>query len=290
MMWADAYPLEYFSAGAPAGDEAAVESTISAVFEGREPAEAAIIELRRLGILPTDISVISRDGSPQIAGVAEESLGDGDLTYTASRELPNDEDLPTTLAQMTGKDPLATSQAEALAGEPTSAVAVLGPADIVRRNDASADADLDIYTDFPDKPGGINPASPAASRAGQAATEQVAVGLGEERAGSAIVVAGLGSLAGLLIGVTSLAIPGVGPIVAAGPLATALGSMLAGGAAGGIIGALSTSGVPQEYARRYAASMQDGQTLVSVRTDPISLDAIERVLVAHGGEEVVVSG
>lgn len=269
-MWAEAYPIHYLDAGAlPGIGEEAGQDTVSAVFEDRRSAEAAIIEMRQMGIHPDDISLISRNGSEQIAGLSQESLDDSNPTFTASPELPNDEELPTTEAQMTGKP------------------APPGPAnDPMPRNDASADADLDIYTDFPGEPGGINPDSPAAPRAGQAATEQTAVKMGDERVGSAVVGAGLGGLAGLLVGVTSLLVPGIGPIVAAGPLATALGGMLAGGAAGGIIGALSTSGVPQEYARRYAASIQQGQTVVTVRTDPLALDAIERVLVAHGGNDV----
>jgi hypothetical protein len=93
-------------------------------------------------------------------------------------------------------------------------------------------------------------------------------------------------VAGLLAGIAALAIPGIGPILAAGPLAAALGGMLAGGAVGGIIGALATEGVPEEYARRYAASIEQGETLVSVRTDPLRRDAVERALVAHGGTEV----
>jgi len=273
-MWAEAYPIHYLDARGLTGSvEEAGQDTISAVFEDRSSAEAAIIEMRRIGILPDDISLISRNGHEHIAGLAQETLDDTDLTFTVSTELPNDEDLPTTQAQMTGKD----------------ARQDMG-ADMLPRSDASADADLDIYTDFPDKPGGINPDSPAASRAGQAATEQTAVRMGDERVGSAALGAGLGGLAGLLVGVTSLLVPGIGAIVAAGPLATALGGMLAGGAAGGIIGVLYTSGVPQEYARRYAASIRQGQTVVTVRTTPLGLDAIERVLVAHGGEAVATGG
>jgi hypothetical protein len=270
MMWAEVFPVDYSAAGAlPWRGESAGPDTISAIFEDRSAAEAAIIEMRQLGIRPGDISLISRDGPVHVNGLAQESLDDSGLTFTAALELPNDEDLPTTLGHMTGKD-----------APPDSGN------DPVRRGDASARADLDIYTDFPDIPGGINPRSPAAPRAAPAATEQTAVDMREERAHSIVAGAGLGSLAGLLLGVTSLAVPGIGPIIAAGPLATALGSMLAGGAAGGIIGALSTSGVPHEYARRYAASIEKGQTLVTVRTDPLSLDAVERALVANGGNEV----
>ena len=65
--------------------------------------------------------------------------------------------------------------------------------------------------------------------------------------------------------------------------------MVAGGVAGGIIGALSTIGVPQEYAREYAARLKQGQTLISVRTDDLTKDLVERVLVANGGDDVYCS-
>ena len=116
--------------------------------------------------------------------------------------------------------------------------------------------------------------------------EEMAAEVDEERMGGAVIGAGLGSVAGLLAGIAALAIPGLGPVLAAGPLATALGGMLAGGAVGGIIGALATVGVPEEYAREYATSIEQGSTLVTVHTDPLGRDAVERVLVAHGGRDV----
>jgi hypothetical protein len=190
---------------------------------------------------------------------------------------------------MTGEDTHVFLDYEVPPDEPLGGSRRLGlrpDSDMVRRNDASPDADVDIYTDFPDRAGGVNPEPPMAAGAAEAATEQIAVEEGEERVGSAVVGAGIGSVAGLLAGIAALAIPGIGPILAAGPLAAALGGMLAGGAAGGIIGALATEGVPEEYARHYAASIEQGQTLVSVRTDALCRDAVERVLVANGGSEV----
>ncbi|MDO9383564.1 MAG: hypothetical protein Q7T86_11935 [Hyphomicrobiaceae bacterium] len=81
------------------------------------------------------------------------------------------------------------------------------------------------------------------------------------------VGATLGGAAGLLTGLGMLAIPGVGPVVAAGWLAsTALGA-LAGGAAGGVIGALTQAGVDEEDAHVYAEGVRRGGTLVTVRAD-----------------------
>jgi uncharacterized membrane protein len=83
-----------------------------------------------------------------------------------------------------------------------------------------------------------------------------------------------------------LAVPGIGPFIAAGPLAGALSGLVSGAAVGGIAGALSNIGVPEEYARKYAGEIEQGQVLVSVQTEAISQDLAERVLVANHGEHV----
>ena len=97
-------------------------------------------------------------------------------------------------------------------------------ASMIRRNEADANADVDIYTDFPDEPGGVNPDSPAAAHARSEATEQAAMVNRTEAGGAAAVGAGLGGVAGLLAGLGALMVPGVGPLLAAGPLAAALGA------------------------------------------------------------------
>lgn len=94
-------------------------------------------------------------------------------------------------------------------------------------------------------------------------------------AGVGAVVGGAG---GLLTGLGLMAIPGVGPVVAAGWLvATAAGAAagaVAGGAAGGIIGALTSSGVSEEDAHLYAEGVRRGGTLVTARvSDDFSLEA-----------------
>ncbi len=65
-------------------------------------------------------------------------------------------------------------------------------------------------------------------------------------AAGAGVGAVLGGLAGLLVGIGALAIPGIGPIIAAGPLAATLAGAGLGAATGGVIGALADAGVPEE--------------------------------------------
>ncbi|QOZ65933.1 hypothetical protein [Bradyrhizobium arachidis] len=87
----------------------------------------------------------------------------------------------------------------------------------------------------------------------------------EGAATGAGVGAGLGGAAGLLAGLGLLAIPGLGPVVAAGWLAsTALGAV-AGGATGGVVGALTQAGVSEEEAPLYAEGVRRGGTMVSAR-------------------------
>jgi hypothetical protein len=87
----------------------------------------------------------------------------------------------------------------------------------------------------------------------------------EGAATGAGIGAGLGGAAGLLAGLGLLAIPGLGPVVAAGWLAsTALGAT-AGAATGGVVGALTQSGISDEQAPLYAEGVRRGGTLVSAR-------------------------
>lgn len=77
----------------------------------------------------------------------------------------------------------------------------------------------------------------------------------------------LGGTLGLLAGIGALAIPGVGPLIAAGPIMGALGGLGAGAAAGGIIGALVGMGIPEYEAKRYEGRVKDGGILLSVHCD-----------------------
>ena len=88
----------------------------------------------------------------------------------------------------------------------------------------------------------------------------------------------VGGTAGLLAGIGLLAIPGLGPVVAAGWLAsTALGAV-AGGATGGIVGALVEAGVPEEHAHVYSEAVRRGGTLLSVKTDDSRAEEVHSIL------------
>lgn len=98
--------------------------------------------------------------------------------------------------------------------------------------------------------------------------------------------AAIGGTGGLLAGLGLMAIPGIGPVVAAGWLvATAAGvaaGAAAGGLAGGIIGALTEAGVPSEDAEFFAEGVRRGGTLVSVRLDDtVSTQQVTTILTRH---------
>jgi hypothetical protein len=83
-------------------------------------------------------------------------------------------------------------------------------------------------------------------------------------AGTGALMGGLfGGAAGWLIGIGALAIPGIGPIVAAGALATTLGGAAVGAVAGGLIGALVGAGIPEEDARTYETHVKEGRILIT---------------------------
>jgi hypothetical protein len=97
----------------------------------------------------------------------------------------------------------------------------------------------------------------------------------------------VGGALGLLAGVGVLAIPGVGPFIAAGPMMASLAGLSVGGAVGGFVGALIGIGVPEFEAKLYDGRVKDGGVLVAVHCE--SSEGISKardVLKAVGAEEV----
>lgn len=106
---------------------------------------------------------------------------------------------------------------------------------------------------------------------------------GGSNAGVGASVGGaVGGGAGLLAGLGIMAIPGIGPLVAAGWLAATLAGVGAGAAAGGLLGALTGSGVEEREAHVYAEGVGRGGTIVMVRADSARMGRAEDVMVAHG--------
>lgn len=80
--------------------------------------------------------------------------------------------------------------------------------------------------------------------------------------------AGVGGAAGLLAGLGMLAIPGIGPVVAAGWLASTAAGAVAGAAAGGIVGSFTSAGVDKDEAEYHAETVRRGGTVIAVRAEP----------------------
>src|SRR5213080_4228311 len=107
-------------------------------------------------------------------------------------------------------------------------------------------------------------------------------------AGAGAVV---GGTLGLLAGIGALAIPGVGPLIAAGPIVAALAGAGAGGAVGSLVGALVGMGIPEYEAKRYEGRVKDGGVLLSVHCD--TSDEVKRaknLLEETGAQDISSSG
>ena len=101
----------------------------------------------------------------------------------------------------------------------------------------------------------------------------------------------VGGTLGLLAGIGAIAIPGIGPFIAAGPLMAALAGIGAGGVVGGIIGALVGLGIPEYEAKRYEGMIRQGRVLLSVHCD--NSDWVSRakdVLRQTGAEDIGSTG
>ena len=105
-------------------------------------------------------------------------------------------------------------------------------------------------------------------------------------AGGAATGAVVGGAAGLIASLTSRAIPGFGPILAAGPIIATLTGAGIGAAAGGLIGALVDAGVPEHEAEYYAEGVRRGGTLVSVRAEDALAPRVAEVMNRHNAIDV----
>ena len=122
-------------------------------------------------------------------------------------------------------------------------------------------------------------------QATQDIAEETGTHAGSGAATGALAGGVLGGLGGWLVGIGALAIPGVGPFIAAGAFATALGGAAIGAGVGAIAGALVGMGVPEEHAKYYEGEAKAGKTLVTVRADGRYDDA-QRILRDHGAYDV----
>jgi len=101
----------------------------------------------------------------------------------------------------------------------------------------------------------------------------------------------IGGALGWIAGIGALAIPGVGPFIAAGPIMAALSGAAIGAAAGGVAGGLIGLGIPELEAKRYEGKLKQGNLLISVHTD--NADEIKRakeIFKNAGAQDICVTG
>lgn len=101
----------------------------------------------------------------------------------------------------------------------------------------------------------------------------------------------IGGTLGLLAGIGALAIPGLGPFIAAGPIMATLAGIGSGGVVGGVVGALVGMGIPEFEAKRYEGRIKEGGILLSVHAD--SSDWVRRakeILKSSGADDVSSAG
>ncbi len=119
------------------------------------------------------------------------------------------------------------------------------------------------------------------------ASEQDNTTAGEGAAAGGGIGAVLGGTGGVLMGLGLLAIPGVGPALAAGPIIAGLVGAGAGAAAGGLVGAMASAGLPKESARKYAEGVRRGGTLLLLETgSDESAEEAYKVLRAHAPVDI----
>ena len=122
---------------------------------------------------------------------------------------------------------------------------------------------------------------------GDAETELPVVGDGTGPIAKGAVAGGvLGGAAGLAASLAGLAIPGIGPILTAGPIIATLAGAGAGALAGGVIGRLTDLGVEKKEAALYAEAVRRGGTLVTLRTDEARADEASAVLRKAGAMDI----
>lgn len=137
----------------------------------------------------------------------------------------------------------------------------------------------DISVLFPDKQGSKDFAHEQHTKA----PEGAATG-----AGSGAI---LGGALGWMVGIGALAIPGLGPFIAAGPIMAALAGAAGGAAAGGLTGALIGMGIPEYEAKRYEGKVKDGNILLSVHTeDSNERNRAKKILEDGGAVDISYTG
>ena len=99
----------------------------------------------------------------------------------------------------------------------------------------------------------------------------------------------IGGALGWLAGIGALSIPGVGPLLAAGPIMAALAGVGVGGAVGGLTGAVAGLGIPEYEAKRYEGRVRNGGILLSVHCDSVDWSRKAKMILERTGAEDIAS-
>lgn len=100
----------------------------------------------------------------------------------------------------------------------------------------------------------------------------------------------IGGTVGMLAGIGALAIPGVGPFIAAGPLLAALSGAAAGAAVGGLAGALVGLGIPEIEAKTYEGKIRGGNILIAIHAEDNQTEkTAKRILEAHAAHDIATT-
>src|SRR6058998_1441776 len=150
---------------------------------------------------------------------------------------------------------------------------------IVEQPQAQGFATSEISVLMPDTGGTRDVVHVKATKAPEGATTGAATG------------GATGGVIGLLAGIGALAIPGIGPFVAAGPIMAALSGAAVGATAGGVVGTLVGMGIPEYEAKRYEGRLREGRVLMSVHSE--NSDQTKRakdILERAGAEDISTAG
>lgn len=135
----------------------------------------------------------------------------------------------------------------------------------------------DISALFPDKSGSRDFAHENNTKAPEGAVAGVSAG------------GAIGGTLGLLAGIGALAIPGLGPFIAAGPIMAALSGAAAGAAVGGVAGALIGMGIPEIEAKQYEGKVREGNILVSVHVESSEERTRAKAILERGGAKDIAT-
>lgn len=234
--------------------------TIVGVFNSFDRAERAVAELRTNGFMKNEISIVAQD----------QSKGKGQSKSSGnSREVMNND--------------VGRGAGVGMVGDPSPGAMSMTPGTGAMNGASGTVAGagaMNSPSAMTTGSGAMNGASGMASGRGAMAG---GAPYGDQSISDGVTTgAMIGGAAGLLAGLGALAVPGVGPLLAAGPIAAAL----TGGVTGGLAGGLIDYGIPEGESKRYQSQVQQGNVVAMIKADGQKIDEVAEVFRRHGANEV----